>query len=103
MTKNDGGPAFPTVNYEKPGNNLGTSIMTIVGGMTLRDYFAAHAPEKILWCFKIDTSDLGESPDIKALHDWQNKQRIYDKEVNKRRWIVWPYIWADAMLAERNK
>ena len=32
--------AFPEVEYVKPGE-IGTSIMTIHGGMDLRDYFAA--------------------------------------------------------------
>ena len=33
--------AFPEVHYEKPGERMGVSIMTIYGGMDLRDYFAA--------------------------------------------------------------
>jgi hypothetical protein len=37
---NTGGPAFPGVEYKQPGG-VGVSVMTIVGGMTLRDYFAA--------------------------------------------------------------
>ena len=40
--KNTGGPAFPGVEYKQPGG-VGASVMTIVGGMTLRDYFAAKA------------------------------------------------------------
>jgi hypothetical protein len=39
---NTGGPAFPTVDYTKPVGS-GNHIMTINGGMTLRDYFAAKA------------------------------------------------------------
>ena len=39
---NTGGPAFPGVEYKQPGG-AGVSVMTIVGGMTLRDYFAAKA------------------------------------------------------------
>ena len=35
--------AFPTVNYVQPGGEMGTSVMTISGGMDLRDYFAAKA------------------------------------------------------------
>ena len=42
MSKDTGGTAFPTVEYKQPGG-IGTSIMTIAGGMTLRDYFAAKA------------------------------------------------------------
>ena len=43
MNDNTGGPAFPGVEYKQPGGEHGVSIMTIVGGMTLRDYFAAKA------------------------------------------------------------
>lgn len=39
--KDTGGPAFPGVQYQSPAGG-GTHIMTIVGGMTLRDYFAAR-------------------------------------------------------------
>jgi len=43
---NTGGPAFPTVDYTKPVGS-GNHIMTINGGMTLRDYFAAKAMQAI--------------------------------------------------------
>jgi hypothetical protein len=39
MAKNDGGPAFPVV---APG---GWGTCQYEGGMTLRDYFAAHATD----------------------------------------------------------
>ena len=39
---NTGGPAFPGVEYKAPIGG-GSHMMTIVGGMTLRDYFAAKA------------------------------------------------------------
>ncbi len=39
--KDHGGPAFPCVGYEAP--EYGAHIMTVTGGMTLRDYFAAKA------------------------------------------------------------
>lgn len=35
--------AFPEVEYVSPGNGMGAHIMTIHGGMELRDYFAAKA------------------------------------------------------------
>lgn len=40
--KDTGGPAFPCVEYKQPAG-VGVSVMTIVGGMDLRDYFAAKA------------------------------------------------------------
>ena len=39
---NDGGPAFPCVYYSEPIGSIGSQL-TIKGGMTLRDYFAAAA------------------------------------------------------------
>lgn len=40
---NDGGPAFPQVNYARPADGYGASIMEIRGGMSLRDWFAGQA------------------------------------------------------------
>lgn len=72
MSKNTGGPAFPVIpplsggvsapGYPFPGE-----------GMTLRDYFAVHAP--------IPLNDH---------RDWQQEAEIR-------------YMYADAMLAEREK
>ena len=39
----DGGRAFPQVNYAKPADGYGVSIMEIRGGMSLRDWFAGQA------------------------------------------------------------
>ena len=39
---NTGGPAFPEIAYKAPSGG-GSHIMTVYGGMTLRDYFAAKA------------------------------------------------------------
>jgi hypothetical protein len=39
--------AFPSVEYVQPAG-VGASVMTIVGGMTLRDYFAAKAMQALI-------------------------------------------------------
>ena len=39
---NDGGPAFPMGYYSEPFGSMGPK-MTVNGGMSLRDYFAATA------------------------------------------------------------
>ena len=39
---NDGGPAFPCVYYSEPIGSIGPQL-TIKGGVTIRDYFAAAA------------------------------------------------------------
>lgn len=49
MNKLTGGPAFPQVDYKQPLEG-GAHIMTIHGGMTLRDYFAAKAMSAIVTC-----------------------------------------------------
>lgn len=41
-------PAFPTVNYEGPGDGYGTCIMTVTGGLTKRQYFAGLAMQGIV-------------------------------------------------------
>ena len=42
-----GGPAFPGVEYKTPVGG-GNQRMTVAGGMTLRDYFAAKAMHAFL-------------------------------------------------------
>ena len=44
---NDGGPAYPNVYYSEPIGSIGPQL-TIKGGMTLRDYFAAAALQGLL-------------------------------------------------------
>jgi hypothetical protein len=44
---NDGGPAFPCIYYSEPIGSIGPQL-TIKGGMTLRDYFAAAAMQGII-------------------------------------------------------
>lgn len=44
----DGGPAFPTLTWERLGDEIGYSQ---VGGLTLRDYFAAKAMQGSLAFF----------------------------------------------------
>lgn len=41
-------PAFPGIKYERPGEGHGASIMTIVGGLTKREYIAAMAMQGIM-------------------------------------------------------
>lgn len=46
MSKETGGPAFPTQNWESDGN--GNIAHYQVDGMTLRDYFAAKAMQALI-------------------------------------------------------
>lgn len=72
----NGGTAFPTVNYTRPGG-VGMSIMTVEGGMSLRDYFAAKAMQ-------------GEMANPEA-------------KFNAEQRANWAYEVADAMLKARGE
>ena len=78
MSKDTGGPAFPSKQriYRA---GYATSEFEPVSGMTLRDYFAAKAMQSIL--------------DQKDVHD--------GRECENAAWMS--YRMADAMLAERVK
>lgn len=74
---------------------------------SLRDYFAAHAPGPPQpWFIPVmetkrpessgPLSPSGYAPNYEEIEAW-------DAEFRKQRYIQWPYAWADAMLAEREK
>ncbi|PKL40915.1 MAG: hypothetical protein CVV44_04150 [Spirochaetae bacterium HGW-Spirochaetae-1] len=76
-------------------------------GMSLRDYFIAHAPaEPQPWFTPImdikrpqphfDSSRSGNCLNRMALDSWDN-------EYDKQRHLQWPVAWADAMLAARGE
>ena len=79
--KNTGGPAFPGVEYKAPTGG-GNHIMTIVGGMTLRDYFAAKA--------------LQAQISIPEVFTAMSQRQLSASDVAGS-----CYEWADAMLKER--
>jgi hypothetical protein len=82
---NTGGPAFPGVEYKQPGG-AGVSVMTIVGGMTLRDYFAAKAMQSILPSYQNVFDDETGSDDDPTFPELLAKDA---------------YVMADAMLKVR--
>jgi len=67
---NDGGPAFP--HWDPQDGPQGA----VHNGMSLRDYFAAHAPA--------------------PFPDWNGGER------NTRSIVKWRYYYADAMLKQRS-
>ena len=77
MSKNDGGPAFPAIWYDRDSTGAFVPRETHLG-MTLRDYFAAEALVH-LYTHGDDTNS----------------------DANKA--AAWAYQLADAMLAEREK
>ena len=84
MKKPDGGPAYPThkritENYmDAAGYGRSRDLSVLVGGLTIRDYFAAKAMQGLL----VDPDRADQSREECA--------RL-------------SYLMADAMIAERNK
>ena len=79
-TKEDGGPAFPTIDHTESGYPYCANF-----GLSLRDWFAAHAPAPPKWwmdSFGRNTQDLGEYADVLT---------------------QWSYAYADSMIAARQK
>lgn len=83
----DGGAAFPTANYDKPGEYFGSSIMTIRGGMSLRDWFAGQALVGVV-TYREDVEPLSLKGSLSKTH-----AEIIAENV---------YFMADAMIKERN-
>ena len=112
---NTGGYAFP---LEYPHDERSQ-------GMTLRDYFIAHAPAEPQPWFTPETTQKPKSPgsipatinnllsplervEDNSTKEWEIENREYmsalarwHNEVEKQRYIQWPAAWADAMIAQR--
>lgn len=120
MDKNTGGPAFPAEQHE---TNDGNWNQTFDPGMTLRDYFAAHAPADPQPWF---TPVMPPKPQSKWVDEngreyaspfeaeravgfdqfWdENRDAVgaWETERAKARFTQWPYAWADEQIKERNK
>ncbi len=54
---NNGGPAFPCVYYSEPIGSIGPQL-TIKGGISMRDYFAAKAINEVGWYNNINQSAI---------------------------------------------
>ena len=79
--KNDGGPAFPIQNANF------TEAYGGAPGMTLRDYFAAHA-----------LIGIGN-----WVHTVYGETNVSPASISATRRAHWAYAQADAMLEERSK
>lgn len=86
MNKENGGSAFPMVVTEY-NRDTDEHEVTSCGGMSLRDYYMAHAP--ITW--------LDALTDLTAKRLNVSSAELIQWLVEKRR------QYADAMLAERSK
>lgn len=67
----DGGSAFPTAQSPENPNLPGHRDVYAQSGMTLRQYYAAHAPDPPDWFepFEIDIEKLGKPPEIDPAND----------------------------------
>lgn len=95
----DGGSAFPiTVHME--GHDRYSE-----GGMSLRDYFAAHAPvEPQAWFTPgMDTPEPTRPVGYADFAAFNGELSAWFNEQSKRRCTQWPYAWADAMLKAREQ
>lgn len=69
-----------------------------VGGMSLLDYFLAHAPASMPeWYYETNERPHFEEGLVYA--EWRTLIEAYRKE----RDLSWPFYWANAMLKEREK
>jgi hypothetical protein len=104
MTDKHAGPFDPTVLDQPRRDNGGPASL-----MTLRDYFAAHAPEQRATWFEptMAPRPTPEWPDDQQRFEqdplnWE-ALRDYDAEKNRQYELQWPYAYATAMIAERKK
>lgn len=126
-TANNGGPAFPRpVRYQKHEygrrqESIGWVAEGGEGGLTIRDYFMAHAPaEPQPWFNPVMAHkrppDNWQGDDGKPYESARQAesecgdcysnvneadQDAWDAEHEKQRYIQWPAAWADAMLKAR--
>jgi len=123
--KNTGGPAFPQPAVISEAGDILTSLNFDEGGMTLRDYFMAHAPTIPQAWFKptMPTSRPGgkfvsedgmrsyatamEADRAEGFDGFFNAssdaQEEWDRAQNKALFTQWPAAWADEMIKERNR
>ena len=119
--KNTDGPAFPSlyVYTDRDGEVCSTQI----SGMTLRDYFIAHAPKEPQKWFRPHLRDCPPSKwaseDGKRVYEtytsackaegdefvidlYSEERQAWKDEFAKAIYTQWPAAWADEMIKERN-
>lgn len=114
MSQDKSGPAFPVQDMSK----------YQVHGMTLRDYFIAHAPvEPQPWFIPVTPPRpvVGVWVSSDGLRKYTSKEVAYDREqgffrpfnqdeieawlqdFKKQKYTQWPAAWADEMIQQRSK
>lgn len=97
--RDDGGPAFARPMFSCP-----SEYSEAQRGMSLRAWFAGHAPINHLWHFEVPMATprpepLGQDEDGMPMN-WKDVA-AWDNEKKRRAFAMWPWVWADAVLAER--
>jgi hypothetical protein len=100
MRIDDGGSAFPNRIVKDRLSGVSISEQT---GMSLRDYFIAHAPAEPQSWFRPVMETSRPVPVRVPGKDVLNETAIaaWDREESKQRYLQWPTAWADAMIAAR--
>lgn len=110
MTR-DGGPAFPSGKIDVGPEWAYYPYL----GMSLRDFFAAHAPTPPDWFapeispkpepeFNCSGTSAHERACSRECGDSNWDQRIaWERARERQRLIQWPYVWADLQLGERER
>ena len=102
---NDGEPASPLVtsSHGESGENHYLYEHT---GMTLLDYFATRAPTNQTFAFETAMpTPCPESQWVEGQPKPINAFAIaeWEHEYIRQTMIQWPWVWAEAMLAERER
>ena len=83
-------PAFP----HKRVSNMYPDQFVYEGGMMLRDYFAAHAPEVPQWYQELFRGRERNKANVKDTYQMRGEVECMAE---------WKFYYSDAMLAEREK
>jgi len=88
--------AFPSYEMGKLGGFYHT-------GLTLREYFAAHAPAEPAKWFEAEIEPAPPIPSgqltPEQILEFKNKTKDWRKKYGMRHSAQWPWAWADAVLA----
>lgn len=123
MSARDGGQAFPLPITPDPNGGIFDPRGYGAEGMSLRDYFAAHAPENPpKWFIPVmpppppqrwigdsglEYADFMQAKAAEGIEFILNADaHLHDAwlaEKERQRYIQWPYAWADEMLRAREK
>jgi hypothetical protein len=97
----DGGPAFPMPAHEDKMWEEGDDDRYVKSesGMSLRDYFAAHAPKEIPHGFQLGIRPSQPPPNTPK-EKW-DAYEIAEADWSIRRSIAWSWHYADEMLKAR--